>query len=210
MLITIAILLFENYRSNRQELATQPTTPSPSPDGDRVQQAATNDGNGNASVKEDGRTEPNLKQLHYEGRPVNKPRISQRPREGIAGVAQFAIVLTSGAMRGEGDSIKQFTIPARTKRVRFGLVVEDEVAAAPQLLEVELQNGDGLVLLRFSKPDFSLSRNGRRLNLEISKDRLTAGDYQIVLRASASDSTSEISTRYYFRVRDTYGLKRPN
>jgi hypothetical protein len=209
LLTAVAILLFGIYKRGRQELVTIPATPSPSADADKEKQIARNEENNNAATpsKVSSPTSLNVNQPGDNGvNGTGKPQKS-KPQTGV--VTEFAIVLTPGVMRSEGEGIKQFWLPIKTKRIRLGLILEDEVAAAREHLKAELQNGDGQTLLSFGKVNSSFSRNNH-LNLVLPKDRLTAGDYQVVLQTSSTDGSSEILARYYFRVREASRQKEPD
>jgi hypothetical protein len=210
LLAAVAILLFGIHRSGQQELVTIPASPTPSADPDKEKQIARNEANNNGAtpLKDGSQTGRNVNQPPNTGASINGTRTPQNSKPQTARIAEFAFVLTPGAMRSQGEGVKQVSLPVDTKRVRLGLIVENEVAATAGDLEAELQNGDGQTLLRFNKLNSSLSRNGRRLNLVLPTDRLTAGDYQVVLRTS--DVGGEISTRYYFRVRDNSNPKQPD
>ncbi|MCU1264536.1 MAG: hypothetical protein JWM21_854 [Acidobacteria bacterium] len=201
---SVAMLFwYRIYLGRRSEDLAYSARPSPNANKDQEDQTG-----------KDGRRSPPNKN---ENRPADKDRVTnelrilQKPKAGGRQLSQLAIVLAPGAARGEGEGVKRFSLPGYAKSIRLELILENEDEQKGATFEADLQSADSKSLLKAASLRASSTRNGGRLvRFNVPKERLPAGDYQVVLRALGPEPENEMTSRYYFRVLDSPEKRRSN
>jgi hypothetical protein len=135
----------------------------------------------------------NERQRHEE----SKAALEQlRLQQSSLAPAVFSVLLPPAPVRG-GKASPSLTLPRLTGRVRLLMELKGDGYASYQ---VRFQTVDGQEILRRPVDKVRLGEDREFAALTIRAERLTKGDYIIILFGQTADGRGQEIDRYYFRV----------